>query len=45
MLPTTVHLSVLDGSQAIDSLVFVEQECLAHLRFVAILLNAPTFFA
>ena len=34
MLTTTVHLSVLNGTQSVDGLILVEQECLAHLRHI-----------
>ncbi len=37
MLATTVHLAVLDGAEAVDGLILVEEECLAHLKVFQVL--------
>ena len=34
MLPTTVHLTVLDGAKTVDGLILVEPECLTHLEVI-----------
>ena len=37
VLATTVHLTVLDRAEAVNGLILIEEECLAHLEFFQVL--------